>query len=99
MQPKEPSYDRRMTADFFTPAASARDRGWMGQSSPAIRNRLFNRREPSPSCPVDRRPAAPARGEGPTTRSPGLRQVATIVTPDTILRWYRRLIAQKWTAE
>jgi len=23
-----------------------------------------------------------------------LRQVATIVTPDTILRWYRRLIAQ-----
>ena len=28
-----------------------------------------------------------------------LRQVATIATPDTILRWYRRLIAQKWTFE
>jgi putative transposase len=28
-----------------------------------------------------------------------LRQVASIVTPDTILRWYRRLIAQKWTFE
>src|SRR6059036_1892330 len=28
-----------------------------------------------------------------------LQQVATIVTPDTILRWYRRLIAQKWTWE
>src|SRR5499427_2680590 len=28
-----------------------------------------------------------------------LRQVATIVTPDTILRWYRRLIAQKWASE
>jgi putative transposase len=27
------------------------------------------------------------------------RQVATIVTPDTILRWYRRMIAQKWTSE
>ena len=26
-----------------------------------------------------------------------LRQVASIVTPDTILRWHRQLIAQKWT--
>ena len=28
-----------------------------------------------------------------------MRQVATIVTPDTILRWHRRLIAGKWTFE
>lgn len=26
-----------------------------------------------------------------------LREVATIVTPDTILRWHRRMIAAKWT--
>jgi Integrase core domain len=28
-----------------------------------------------------------------------LKQVATIVTPDTILRWHRQLIARKWTFE
>jgi transposase len=26
-----------------------------------------------------------------------LRQIATVVTPDTILRWHRQLIARKWT--
>src|SRR5215467_14541900 len=28
-----------------------------------------------------------------------LNRVATVVTPDTILRWHRRLIARKWTFE
>jgi hypothetical protein len=41
-----------------------------------------------------RRLAARAHGLGRRV----LRDVATIETPDTLLRWHRQLIAQKWTS-
>ena len=34
---------------------------------------------------------------GPRLGRATLREVATLVTPDTILRWHRELIARKWT--
>lgn len=37
--------------------------------------------------------------KGPRLGRRALRQVATIVTPDTIRRWHRQLIARKWTFE
>ena len=64
-------------------------------------DRVLARGEPRPEGagegappPADRRPASTPRGEGRRLGRRALRQVATIVTPDTILRWHRQLIAQ-----
>ena len=54
-------------------------------------------RTPGPSAASpDGRPASSTRCARSQTRPGVLTQVAGIVTPDTILRWYRRLIAKKY---
>ena len=46
----------------------------------------------------DRSTATPTGRDGPPPRAASVDgKVATLVTPDTILRWHRQLIARKWT--
>src|SRR5882724_4084992 len=106
MEPKEARYDRRMTADSLPlRLLLATLAGWVNrhqqqaidylvEENRALREQLRGRRV---RLSDDQRRRLAAKGQRLGRRV--LRQVATIVTPDTILRWYRRLIAQKWTWE
>ena len=58
-------------------------------------NRIL-REQRGPDRFGSRRPAPSTRGARQALGRRTLMQVAGIVTPDTILRWYRRLIAQKY---
>ena len=67
---------------------------YLVEANRALREQLRGRRV---RLTDDQRRRLAAKGQRLGRRV--LRQVATIVTPDTILRWYRRLIALKWTSE
>jgi hypothetical protein len=79
--------------------------GWLGRQQQTIieylreENRILRERVGKKSLKLtdaERRRLA-AKGE-PLGRKL-LGQIATIVTPDTTLRWHRRLIAMKWTSK
>ena len=103
MELKEARYDRRMTADSLPlRLLLATLAGWVNRhqqqmidylikENHALREQLRGRRV---RLTDDQRRRLAAKGQRLGRRV--LRQVATIVTPDTILRWYRRLITQKW---
>ena len=77
--------------------------GWMGRQQDAVieylreenrvlRQQLGHRRL---RLTDDQRRRLAVRGKAIGRRA--LAEVASLVTPDTILRWHRQLIAQKWT--
>ena len=76
---------------------------WLGEPPPGRRDRLSPGGESGPpgatwptSTSPYRRPARRLAVRGQKLGRRILAQVAGIVTPDTILRWYRRLIARKY---
>src|SRR6266446_9206854 len=81
---------------------SARLLCWLGESPPATRNRISSGGDPRPSGAIVQaaalqRGATPSSGrQGQVDWTKGLARFASIVTPDTLLAWHRRLIAKKY---
>ncbi len=69
--------------------------GWMDHASTRRGYRLSPGREPSPqattrsqTAPTDRRPTPQTGGSGSSLGRRALAELASLVTPDTILRWH-----------
>ena len=65
---------------------------YLREENRVLKERLGHRRPPLSN---DQRLRLPAKGKEIGRRLLG--EFTTIVTPDTILRWHRKLIAQKWS--
>ena len=80
-------------------AAVAREEAWQAAESLILRHQLAVLQRRQPRRPnvnwADRALLAALLGVIPRTRRQGLR---LLVTPDTILRWYRDIVRRRWAA-
>src|SRR5271170_7238792 len=75
----------------------------MDESAARKGNRVLARREPSaslstrqPASSLHRRPASQSGTKATLLGRKRLAEVATVVTPETSLKWHRKLIARKY---
>src|SRR5678815_2801235 len=104
-EPAEPRSRRGRIAEDVgraAPILTARVRR-LGEPPPARDRRVSPGGEPRaagaarrPAPALHRRPTPPARAKGKALGRRVLNQLGGLVTPDTILRWYRELITNKY---
>ena len=87
----------------YDPPSPDRHGRWLAPTPPSTGHRLSPRGKPRPESPTWYPPAlpdghgtSPPCDVGPPSWSYTPQEVATIATPETLLRWYTRLIAQKF---
>jgi hypothetical protein len=97
------SHDASNLRNGYDPPRPDRHGRGLAPTSPATGHHLSPRGKPRPESstwwpppPPDGHRTSPPRGARPSAWSQALQELTTIATPETLLRWYKRLIAQKF---